>query len=205
MNQYVSEALSLSQKLADIGNPIDDKLLAVIILAGLPPEYKPMVMALDSSGVEITTDRVKNKLLQEEVKKRAEPELSEAAFTTKFDQKRFGKNFQRREIRCHGCNARGHVISQCRKMQQKPSVRTSQNVDNNYTKNKNWSLLTAQMAKSSEECWYIDSGATNHMTHNKEWVREFKKHDQQTITVANNTTLHTTGSGHVKIKLKGKL
>ncbi|KAK2575253.1 hypothetical protein KPH14_001336 [Odynerus spinipes] len=35
MNQYVSEVLNLSQKLIDIGNPVDDKLLAVIMLAGL--------------------------------------------------------------------------------------------------------------------------------------------------------------------------
>ncbi|OAD53579.1 hypothetical protein WN48_09710 [Eufriesea mexicana] len=45
MHKYVSEALSLSQKLADIGNPVEDKLLTVILLAGLPVEYKPMVMA----------------------------------------------------------------------------------------------------------------------------------------------------------------
>lgn len=66
MNECVSKALNLSQKLADIGSPVKDKLLAVILLAGLPPKYKPNVMTLDSLQVQITTDLVKNKLLQEE-------------------------------------------------------------------------------------------------------------------------------------------
>ncbi|KAK2577036.1 hypothetical protein KPH14_012870, partial [Odynerus spinipes] len=62
MEEYVSESLTLAQKLRDIGSPMDDKLVGVIMLAGLPSEYKPMVMALENSGADITTDLVKNKL-----------------------------------------------------------------------------------------------------------------------------------------------
>lgn len=63
MNQYVTEALSIAQKLADTGNPIEDTLLATILLAGLPSEYKPMVMTLDSLNTKLTTDLVTSKLL----------------------------------------------------------------------------------------------------------------------------------------------
>lgn len=35
INSYMCEAIEISYKLADIGNPIENKLLAVIILAGL--------------------------------------------------------------------------------------------------------------------------------------------------------------------------
>ena len=46
MNRYMWEAIEMSLKLADIGNPIEDKLLAVVILAGFSFQYKPLVMAL---------------------------------------------------------------------------------------------------------------------------------------------------------------
>ncbi|KAK9296528.1 hypothetical protein QLX08_009478 [Tetragonisca angustula] len=35
MNRYISEAINLSQKLNDLGNPIEGKLLAIIILSSL--------------------------------------------------------------------------------------------------------------------------------------------------------------------------
>jgi len=39
--------------------------IAAIMLACLTPEYKPMVMAIENSGVQINSDYVKSKLLQE--------------------------------------------------------------------------------------------------------------------------------------------
>ncbi|KAK2578335.1 hypothetical protein KPH14_001331 [Odynerus spinipes] len=107
------QVLNLSQKLIGIGNPVDDKLLAVIMIAGLPPEYKPLVMGIDGSGKEITSDLIKNKLLQEEIKTQKETESSDVAFTSKSEQRHPTKKFYRKELRCYGCNKRGHVMSQC--------------------------------------------------------------------------------------------
>lgn len=201
MNEYVSEALTLSQKLADIGSPVDDKYLAVIILSGLPSEYKPFIMALDGSGVQISTELIKNKLLQEEVKKEINPKSSEAAFTSKREQGRFGKNSYKKEIRCFGCNGKGHVITQCKKVHQQSSVSSAKNF--NKSKNKNWSLLSALTTEANKINWYVDSGATNHMTPNQDWLRGFKKIHNQNITVANNSMLQATGTGHVNVKLQG--
>lgn len=68
MNRYVIKSPSFAQKLTDIVNPVEDNLLAVILLAGLPPEYKPMVTAIDSFDMPITTELVKSKLLQEGIR-----------------------------------------------------------------------------------------------------------------------------------------
>ncbi|KAK9743596.1 hypothetical protein QE152_g8552 [Popillia japonica] len=66
MQQYVNEAMTLSQQLTTMGKPIDDEFLGVIMLQGLPQEYEPMVMALENSLTEITSNFVKLKLLQDE-------------------------------------------------------------------------------------------------------------------------------------------
>jgi hypothetical protein len=49
----------------DIDRTLDDEFIAANMLARLIPEYKPMVMAIENSGVQITSDYVKSKLLQE--------------------------------------------------------------------------------------------------------------------------------------------
>lgn len=114
MNKYVTEAFSISQKLSDIGTPVDDELLAVILLARLSPEYKPMVIALDSLQILITTELVKNKLLQADMKSQLKDKTSEVAFVSTYQQRKFNKKepyFQKREIICHGCGEKGHIKS----------------------------------------------------------------------------------------------
>ena len=59
------------------------------LLAGLPPRYKPMIITLESSGVDVT--------------------MSEVEQCGYYAQ----SNFQSREVRCYNCNRMGHFSRQC--------------------------------------------------------------------------------------------
>ena len=64
MEEYVNQVTSTVQKLEGIDMQIPDELIGAILLAGLPGEYRPMIMALEHSGTNITADLVITKLLQ---------------------------------------------------------------------------------------------------------------------------------------------
>ncbi|KAK2578400.1 hypothetical protein KPH14_000940, partial [Odynerus spinipes] len=161
MEEYVSESLTLAQKLRDIGSPIDDKLVGVIMLAGLPSEYKPMVIALENSGAVITTDLVKNKLLQETIKKQTENRSSEGAFTAKTEKKnynKYNKKFQR--VRCYGCGEEGHKKPDCKRNRpvfaNKGYSKENKDVNQSkHEKDKQWNLLSALTTKINNNDWYI--------------------------------------------------
>uniref|UniRef100_A0A2H1WMQ1 SFRICE_037191 n=1 Tax=Spodoptera frugiperda TaxID=7108 RepID=A0A2H1WMQ1_SPOFR len=57
--------MTSAHKLRNIGFIVDDEWLGTLMLAGLPEIYKPMIMAIESSGVKISADIIKTKLLQE--------------------------------------------------------------------------------------------------------------------------------------------
>jgi hypothetical protein len=59
---YVNEVMSLSPKLAGMCKAVDDDFIGAIMSQGLPSDYEPTVMALESSGTLITSDFVKSKL-----------------------------------------------------------------------------------------------------------------------------------------------
>jgi hypothetical protein len=65
MENYVTRVLKTAQEIASTGKALDDYLIATLLLRGLTPEYKPMSLALEKSGVEFSTDYIKTKLLQE--------------------------------------------------------------------------------------------------------------------------------------------
>jgi len=68
MEEYVTEILFASQRLRNIGKEVDDELLAALMLQDLSEEYEFLRMALDNTNEKITSDLVKTKLLQLNVK-----------------------------------------------------------------------------------------------------------------------------------------
>lgn len=56
--------LNTSHKLNGIGLAVTDEWIGTLLLAGLPDYYKPMIMAIESSGVSISADAIKAKILQ---------------------------------------------------------------------------------------------------------------------------------------------
>lgn len=65
MDAYVSEIMSATQKMTDLGFVVSDEWLAVFLLCGLTEEYQPMIMALEGMDKALSNDVIKTKLLQE--------------------------------------------------------------------------------------------------------------------------------------------
>jgi len=66
MEQYVTQIMTAAHQLTGIGLKMDEEWIGTILLAGLPNQYQPMIMVIESSGMRITGDAIKTKLLQEE-------------------------------------------------------------------------------------------------------------------------------------------
>lgn len=100
IEDYVNEAMSLARKLSDIGHPVDDEFLGVIMLSGLTSEYDSMVTAevtaLESSGAKLTSDGVKFKLLAKR-------------------KQDFSSPYSKKNMKCFGCGVAGHFRNECTK------------------------------------------------------------------------------------------
>lgn len=66
MSSYVTQLVETAQKLRNTGFNIDEEWIGSLLLAGLPEKFSPMIMAIEHSGLSITTDSIKSKLLDME-------------------------------------------------------------------------------------------------------------------------------------------
>ncbi|KAL4719381.1 hypothetical protein ACJJTC_010760 [Scirpophaga incertulas] len=57
-NESANFKRDLQEKLLEIDAGLDDEFVGVIMLAGLSENYKPLIMALEHSGVQISSDSV---------------------------------------------------------------------------------------------------------------------------------------------------
>ncbi|KAG5860660.1 hypothetical protein JTB14_002410 [Gonioctena quinquepunctata] len=63
MQSYVNQIVETGQKLRGTGFNIDDEWIGSLLLAGLPEKFGPMIMAIEHSGMQVSTDSIKQKLL----------------------------------------------------------------------------------------------------------------------------------------------
>ena len=65
MPDYINRLVMTSLKVKSAGLNIDDELTASLMLAGLPDEFRALVLAVENSASDLTLDAVKILLLQD--------------------------------------------------------------------------------------------------------------------------------------------
>lgn len=66
MGAYVNQIVETGQKLRGTGFKIDDEWIGSLLLAGSSEKFSPMIKTIEHSGIDITTDSIKTKLLNME-------------------------------------------------------------------------------------------------------------------------------------------
>lgn len=56
VEEYVDRIITTAHKLNELSFEVKDEWIGTLLLAGLPDEFKPMIMGLESSGISITGD-----------------------------------------------------------------------------------------------------------------------------------------------------
>ncbi|KAG5871815.1 hypothetical protein JTB14_032990 [Gonioctena quinquepunctata] len=199
VEDYVNTIITTAHKLSAIGLTVSDEWIGTILLAGLPESYKPMIMGIEISGVKVTADSIKTKLLQDISVVTGSDKKSVAMYgasSSKFK----GKNKMSSEsycnmsksVRCYNCNQYGHFASQCNKKR-----------DNKFKNRsgKNSALFSAFSLHNKNNAWYLDSGCPAHMTASCEILQDKRKSTKLTITTANNEEMSTDIMGNIKLPL----
>lgn len=198
MREYIATIVNAAQQLNSIDFKVDDEWLANFLLYGLPESYKPMVMALDNTENKLTSDVIKTKLLQED---------SSSNTGGAFFSKTAGNNFKRgneqkkspkkkNNIRCYTCKKKGHKSPDCPNKKKDDKNSTKDNSDGKAGATFSAVFLTGNFNRGD---WYIDSGATQHLTMNRDWIFNAKQPAIPHIIAANNERMKIDVCGSVKL------
>lgn len=174
MTSYVTQIIETAQKLSGTGFSVNDEWIGCLMLAGLPEKYFPMIMAIEHSGIAITADVVKSKLIDLAGN---DPETtSGSSFLSRGQHNRqnckvgsivkndsstqHGRMSEKKtktNVVCYKCKKRGHYKSECK--------------SNEPMKNTNVFSAVFLGGHYNKEDFYLDSGASAHMTPNENIVK----------------------------------
>lgn len=194
MSQYVTSILESSQRLNNTGFKISDEWIGSLLLAGLPEKFEPMIMAVEHSGIELTADAIKSKLLDmedgSEIVSGGSGSTQNAFVTKGWQQKKRNQQTSmsnaKPNVRCYKCKQLGHFMNKCEFVPKK--------------KESNAFSAVFLSGNFSQTDWYIDSGASCHLTSKQDWLMiTTKQHNVKEIVIADKSRVPVNGCGDVQI------
>lgn len=205
MQEHINKVTTLSEQLEAIGAKISDEDIAMTLLCSLPQSYENLIVALESRADSLTAEIVRTRLLQEEARRKENDPArhEEAALLAKNKGKKEGqwreeshqRNYDKR-IKCFNCGKKGHKAAECREglAEDESQAKWAS------TKDVAFGAVCAVGPRDDNE-WYVDSGATQHLSSKKEWFSNFSEIEPRKIYLANNHAIVAKGIGTVHVQL----
>lgn len=107
VESYVDKMVTMAGQLDSSNLKVPDKWLAALLLKGLPDTYKPMIMAIEHSGVNLTADLVKSKILQDMTMDAADSNALYANKGKKNQRQKFQPLEKKQQFKPKFCSACG--------------------------------------------------------------------------------------------------
>ena len=196
--QCVNRATDMRDQLLAAGHTVEDQELIMCILAGLPREFDTVLAVLEITDSKLELGAVLAKLLQAEQRlgsgERAD---NRALFTNKASkpQHQAGTGSSGNAKECWYCGKRGHLKAECQKKKRDEQrghswacwSRSGPNPSMGDSGHRNVAAMGATVVNWDLD-WVLDSGASNHITGNKDLLSIVRAADRNiTVCFANGT------------------
>lgn len=199
MDEYVSNIISTAQKLNEVGFAVPDEWLAIFLLAGLTEDYQPLVLSMESGEGKLSSDSVKTKLLQEP----SSGAGGDTALLANRGNNRNRGNRKKGDIICYTCRLKGHKSSNCPSKSKDSGAKSVSKTDKAKTEKKPAAFSAVFLSgKYDKDDWYIDSGATRHMTMHSRWITGTRKYGEPAIRAANGELMEVECRGTVEVTVE---
>lgn len=190
METYIANVMNSVSKLENIGLSVNEDWIIAFLLVGLSEKYESFILGL-GANMELTSDEIKMRLLESDQR-----QANGEALFTKFKPNNKKKNFKKKKTRkCFICDSSEHLSNTCPEKKEKETGKRE---------TANHAFCAFGATEVSNDCWYIDSGATSHMTPNGRMLQDKQRSRVDHITAANNAHMKVECVGSVKIATEKK-
>lgn len=219
---HISKLEDLAQQLKDLGEPIPKSMLMTKILMTLPSSFSHFHVAWESTATsERTLENLTSRLMVEEARLAAfEEQLNSTAFAARSQSKRTNYKSSHQNVKpgkCFKCDSSGHWRRDCPLWKRDAGSNMKRDSESNVRKDigakqkhDTGDALVSEAfigemafyaAKNESDKWYMDSGASDHMSNMRQWFSNYVKLQSDIpIRIGDGKFIYAIGRGEINIE-----
>lgn len=197
MLDHINKVKALADQLACLDVPLRNEDVVMTLLQSLPDSYDYLIAALETRPLkELTLEYVTARLMHEVTKKKEKESKGEDSALVVQPFKKGAPLKPPTPRTCFICGKVGHIAKNCyqRKRIGKENASLAK-VEDEYLFVANEVRCTSNMCK-----WILDSGATNHMTPQRQVFSTYESIDGKKIFMGDNGCVEAIGIGNVVVQ-----
>ncbi|GAU18821.1 hypothetical protein TSUD_228110 [Trifolium subterraneum] len=223
VDEFFARTLTIANKMTTHGENLTQGDIVEKILRSLTSRFNYVACSIEESH-DVTTmsvDELQSSLIVHEKRMKGQQEQEEQVLKVSYggrnnrgrgggDRGRTqgggrcggGAKFKKENVEFFKCHKLGHFQSEC------PS-REEENANYAQFDEGEEILLMAQETKetkeqgSHSEIWFLDSGCSNHMIGNKEWLFDFDDSFKDSVKLGDDSKMAVMGKGNLKLHIEG--
>ena len=203
ITKYVARAKTIYSDLVATGTQMPESEVALLILTGLPKEYEVVATVLEVQSEELGIDEMVPHLLPVEQRMNRDQDVV-PLYAVRDGRKQQARqqyrntapaqqsNFRRPSAgRCFYCDKPGHIKADCRERIRDQKEKGTQGT------RRTVAFAATDTAVISRD-WIMDSGASRHLTFDRQKLRNYRSVESDTtVTFANGQKAEALGQGEV--------
>ncbi|GAU26480.1 hypothetical protein TSUD_294490 [Trifolium subterraneum] len=211
VNEYFARTLAIVNRMTAHGERMEQFVIVEKILRSMTPKFNYVLCSIEESNdvTVLSVDELQSSLIVHEQRmKNQKDHIEEQTLKASSSGRGRGRSSQRGRgrgrqskelVECFKCHKLGRYKNEC--------LEWEENAHYAELKEKDMLLMAYSDLNDNckEEAWYLNSGCSNRMVGNTEWLFEFDETFKESFKLGNDSKIAVEDKGNVKLNIVGKI